>query len=104
VAYVAFDRKPLTRRERANRVRKRDVFSKYGDQARAVLEALLEKYADHGISDIEDHKILELPPFEQYGTKTQIRRGVFGGVEQYARAVSELEKVLYDDVDEKRTA
>jgi len=85
VAHVAFDQKPLTRRERANKVQKRDVFGKYGDQARTVLEALLEKFADHGISDLEDPKVLELPPFDQIGTKTQIRRSIFGGVEQYAQ-------------------
>ncbi|HYE36657.1 EcoAI/FtnUII family type I restriction enzme subunit R [Methylocaldum sp.] len=97
VAHVAFDRKPLTRRERANKVKKRDVFGKYGEQARAVLEALLEKFADHGVQDIEDPKILELPPFDQYGTKTEIRRGIFGGADQYAQAITELEQALYDE-------
>jgi type I restriction enzyme, R subunit len=96
VAHVAFDQKPLTRRERANNVKKRDVFGKYGEQARAVLEALLEKFADHGVQDIEDAKVLELPPFDQFGSKTQIRRGIFGGVEQYTQAVQELEQALYD--------
>ncbi|MFC6978224.1 type I restriction-modification enzyme R subunit C-terminal domain-containing protein [Microbulbifer taiwanensis] len=62
VAHVAFDQEPLTRRERANNVKKRDVFGKYGEQARAVLEALLDKFADHGVQDIEDAKVLELPP------------------------------------------
>ncbi len=104
VAHVAFDQKPLTRRERANNVKKRDIFGKYGDQARAVLEALLDKYADHGISDVEDHRVLELPPFDRYGTKTQIRRGLFGGAGEYAKAVSELERALYDDIGEKRSA
>lgn len=97
VAHVAFDRKPLTRRERANKVRKRDVFGRYGEQARAVLEALLEKFADHGVQDIEDPKILELPPFDQYGTKTEIRRGIFGGADKYAQAITELEQALYDE-------
>lgn len=96
VAHVAFDQKPLTRRERANQVKKRDVFGKYGDQARAVLEALLEKFADHGVQDIEDAKVLELPPFDQFGSKTQIRRGIFGSVEHYTQAVRELEQALYD--------
>lgn len=96
VAHVAFDQKPLTRRERANQVKKRDVFGKYGEQARAVLEALLEKFADHGVQDIEDAKVLELPPFDQFGSKTQIRRGIFGSVEQYSQAVHELEQALYD--------
>ncbi|MGJ0431523.1 EcoAI/FtnUII family type I restriction enzme subunit R [Methylobacter sp.] len=97
VAHIAFDQKPLTRQERANKVQKRNYFGKYGDQARAVLEALLEKYADHGIADIEDPKILELPPFDQYGTKTQIRRGIFGGPEKFTQALSELEQALYQD-------
>lgn len=102
VAHVAFDQKPLTRRERANNVKKRDVFGKYGEQARAVLEALLDKFADHGIQDIEDAKVLELPPFDQFGSKTQIRRGIFGGLEQYTQAVHELEQALYDLAEPKQ--
>lgn len=104
VAHVAFDQKPLTRRERANNVKKRDVFGKYGDQARAVLEALLDKFADHGVQDIEDAKVLELPPFDQFGSKTQIRRGIFGGVDQYTQAVQALEQALYDAEDNKKQA
>ncbi|MBV9108143.1 MAG: DEAD/DEAH box helicase family protein [Gemmatimonadetes bacterium] len=96
VAHVAFDQKPLTRRERAEQVRKRDVFGKYGKQAGAVLEALLDKFADHGVQDIEDARVLELPPFDRFGTKMQIRRGIFGGAEQYTRAVHDLERALYD--------
>src|SRR3954466_7087159 len=87
VAHVAFDKKPLTRRERANQVKKRDAFGRYGEQARAVLNTLLEKFADHGIQDIEDARVLELPPFDQFGSKTQIRRGIFGGIEHYTEAV-----------------
>ena len=102
VAHVAFDQKPLTRRERANNVKRRDVFGKYGEQARAVLEALLDKFADHGIQDIEDAKVLELPPFDQFGSKTQIRRGIFGSVDQYTKAVQELEQALYDQSEFKQ--
>ncbi|MCP5426033.1 MAG: DEAD/DEAH box helicase family protein [Gammaproteobacteria bacterium] len=102
VAHVAFDQKPLTRRERANQVKKRDVFGKYGNQARAVLEALLEKFADHGVQDIEDAKVLELPPFDQFGSKTQIRRGLFGSVENYTQAVQELERALYEPPQQKQ--
>lgn len=102
VAHVAFDQKPLTRRERANNVKKRNVFGKYGAQARAVLEALLEKFADHGVQDIEDAKVLELPPFDQFGSKTQIRRGIFGSVEQYTQAVQELEQALYEQNELKQ--
>ncbi len=64
VAHVAFNQKPLTRRERANKVKECDVFGKYSEQARAVLEALLEKLADYGVQDIENAKVLELPPFD----------------------------------------
>ncbi len=104
VAHIAFDQKPLTRRERANNVKKRDVFGKYGEQARAVLEALLDKFADHGVQDIEDAKVLELPPFDQFGSKTQIRRGIFGGVEQYTQALHELEHALYAAAPEQKQA
>ncbi|MBU0968677.1 MAG: DEAD/DEAH box helicase family protein [Proteobacteria bacterium] len=97
VAHIAFDQPPLTRKERANNVKKRNYFSKYGDEARAVLEALLEKYADHGITNIEDPKILELPPFRELGTKTQIRRGIFGGPDKFSQALTELEQELYKD-------
>jgi type I restriction enzyme, R subunit len=99
VAHVAFDQKPLTRRERANNVKKRDAFGMYGDQARAVLEALLEKFADHGVQNIEDAKVLELPPFDQFGSKTQIRRGIFGGVVHFSQAVRDLEQALYEEGD-----
>ncbi len=96
ISHIAFDQKPLTRKERANNVKKRNYFGKYGDQARAVLEALLEKYADHGIVDIEDPKVLELPPFDTMGSKTQIRRGIFGSTDKFAKAITELEQALYD--------
>lgn len=97
VSHIAFDQKPLTRRERANNVKKRNYFGKYGDQAREVLESLLEKYAHNGIADLEDPKVLELPPFDMFGSKTQIRRGIFGGNEQFTKAITELEQALYDN-------
>lgn len=78
------------------------MFGKYGNQARAVLEALLEKFADHGVQDIEDAKVLELPPFDQFGSKTQIRRGLFGSVENYTQAVQELERALYEPPQQKQ--
>lgn len=95
VAHVAFNQKPLTRKERVNNVKKRDVFGKYGEQARYVLEALLDKFADHGVQDIENPNVLELPPFDKLGSKTQIRRGIFGSLEQYNQALKELENELY---------
>ena len=97
VAHIAFDQPPLSRKERADKVKKRNYFGKYGEEARAVLEALLEKYADHGITNIEDPKILELPPFNTMGSKTQIRRGIFGGPKKYSRAITELEQQIYRD-------
>jgi type I restriction enzyme R subunit len=97
ITHVAFDQKPLTRKERANNVKKRNVFGKYGEQAKAVLEGLVDKFAEHGVQDIENPQILELPPFDQLGSKTQIRRGIFGGLEQYQQAVKELETELYRD-------
>jgi len=65
------------------------------EQARAVLEGLLDKYANHGIADIEDAKILELPPFDGFGTKMQIRRDIFGGTDEFSRALTDREKALY---------
>ena len=104
ITHVAFNQQPLTRRERANRVKKRDVFGKYGAQAQAVLDALLEKFADHGIQDIEDSKVLEMPPFDKIGTKTQIRRGIFGSAENFALAVQELENALYQEATQQKSA
>jgi len=97
VAHVAFNQKPLTRKERANNVKKRDVFGKYGEQAQLVLEGLLEKFANHGVQDIESPKVLELPPFDKLGSKTQIRRGIFGSVESYQQALKDLENEIYRD-------
>jgi type I restriction enzyme R subunit len=96
VAHIAFDQKPLTRRERAENVKRKDVFGRYGEKARLVLNALLDKFADHGVQDIEDPKILELPPFDLIGSRTQIRRGIFGGVNGYEEAVRALEVAIYD--------
>lgn len=95
ITHLAFDQKPLTRRERANKVKKRDVFGKYGDQAKLVLDGLLEKFADHGVQDIEDAKILDMPPFNRIGTKYQIRREIFGSPQKYKQAIQDLEQALY---------
>ena len=94
ICHTAFDQPPLTRSERVKQVKKRDVFTRYGDQARKVLEALLEKYADEGIENIEDIKILKVNPFDQLGTPTEIVR-LFGGKEAYLAALSKLEQQLY---------
>lgn len=94
VCHVAFDRPPLTRKERADQVRKRDAFAKYGEKARAVLEALVEKYADAGIETIEDIKILTLDPFSRLGTAPELIQS-FGGKPAYLSAIRELEAQLY---------
>ncbi len=95
ICHVAFDQPPLTRRERANNVRKRNYFTKYGEQARQVLESLLDKYADEGIHEIENIKVLKEPPISDFGSPTEILKGVFGGKEKYLEAVRELEIELY---------
>ena len=94
VCHVAWDKPPLFRRERAEQVKKRDYFSRYGEQARRVLEALLDKYADEGIGPIEETQILTIAPFTQFGTPIEIIRS-FGGLDQYHRALQELEQALY---------
>ena len=94
IFHIAFEKKPLTRRERAENVKKRNVFAKYGDEARAVLEALLEKYADSSIYEIEDMDILKLDPFVRFGKPAKIAQ-LFGGREGYIRAVRELENEIY---------
>lgn len=94
ICHIAYGKKPLTRRERAEQVKKRDIFNKYGDDARKVLEALLEKYTVSGISQLEDPVILKLEPFRQMGTPAHIAK-LFGGREQYYSAIKELENFIY---------
>ncbi|HNR13398.1 MAG TPA: DEAD/DEAH box helicase family protein [Thermodesulfobacteriota bacterium] len=94
VCHVAWDMPPLTRKERAEQVKKRNYFTKYGDQARRVLDALLDKYADEGIGHIEEPQILSVTPFTQFGTPIEIIR-TFGGMDAYQDAVRELEQALY---------
>ena len=96
VCHVVFDRPPLTRRERAERVKKRDVFARYGGQARAVLEALLQKYADNGLRSVESLDILKVDPLAAFGTPVEIVR-LFGGKSGYLTAVRELESQLYHE-------
>jgi type I restriction enzyme, R subunit len=94
ICHVAFDQPALTRRERAEQVKKRNYFTKYGEQARKVLEALLEKYADTGIENIDDIKILTLDPFSKMGTASELV-SAFGGKSAYIAALHELENQLY---------
>ena len=97
ICHIAYDQKPLTRKERADNVRKRNVFGKYGDQARKVLDALLDKYANEGISQLENRKVLSLDPFRQMGSPASIAK-LFGGNKRYLEAVKELEQMIYNSV------
>ena len=94
ICHVAFDKKPLTRRERAENVRKRDVFSKFGSQARAVLDALLAKYADEGVLNLDDANVLKIAPFTAMGSVMQLINA-FGGRRGFEQAVHELQSALY---------
>ena len=92
--YVAYDKPPLTRRERAQRVRKRTVFDEYGPVARSVLHALLDKYADEGITTLESNEVLRLQPLSDLGSPVELVRS-FGGRPQYLQALQTLERQLY---------
>ena len=94
VCHVAFDAPPLTRKERADNVKKRNVFAKYGDKARAVLDTLLQKYADSGIKSVESLEILKVDPLTAHGTPVEIVK-LFGGRDGYLAAIRELETALY---------
>ena len=94
ITHVAYDQKPLTRRERAENVKKRDFLHKYSGVARQVIEALLEKYANDGITEIERTEVLRLDPFRRMGNPARIAK-LFGGKEGYLRAVKELEEEIY---------
>lgn len=94
ICHVAYEQPPLTRKERANNVRKRNYFTKYGEQARKVLEALLDKYADQGIENMENIQILTVPPINKIGSVTEIIKA-FGSRDKYEKAVRELQNQLY---------
>ena len=94
ICHVAYDQPPLTRKERANNVKKRNYFTKYGEQAKQVLEALLDKYADEGITNIESIEVLRVNPFDAFGSPVEIISN-FGSKEKYLEAVKELEIELY---------
>ena len=96
ICHVAFDKKPLTRKERVNNVKKRDFLSKYSGVAKEVLEALLDKYMNTGIYEIEKTEILKLDPFLKLGKPAKIA-GYFGGKAGYMQAVKELEEAIYAD-------
>jgi type I restriction enzyme R subunit len=94
ICHVAYEQPPLTRKERANNVKKRNYFTKYGEQARKVLEALLDKYADQGIEDMENINILNVPPINKIGSVTEIIKA-FGNRDKYKKAIKELQNELY---------
>jgi type I restriction enzyme R subunit len=94
ICHVAFDRKPLTRRERAENVKKRDVFTKYSGQVRAVLDALLAKYADEGVLNLDDANVLRIPPLSSLGTPVQLIKA-FGGKNQFDAAIYQIQAALY---------
>ncbi|MCP4494161.1 MAG: DEAD/DEAH box helicase family protein [Gammaproteobacteria bacterium] len=95
ICHIAYDQPPLTRKERADNVKKRNYFTQYSDQARAVLDALLDKYADEGLSAVESGKVLKLKPFDDIGTPVEIINNVFGGKADYEKAIQELEQALF---------
>lgn len=96
ICHVAFDARPLTRRERAENVKKRDAFTKYGDKARAVLDALLAKYSDEGVLNLDDANVLRIAPFSTIGTPIELIRA-FGGKPGFEKAVHDLQSELYKD-------
>ena len=97
ICHVAFDRKPLTRRERANNVKKRDFLSKYSGAAREVLDALLDRYMNYGVYDMETTEVLKLESFrKRFGSPAKVA-GYFGGRAGYMKAVQELENAIYSD-------
>lgn len=96
ICHVAFDQPPLTRRERAENVKKRNYFTQYGDAAKAVLEALLDKYAEHGVEDLESMEVLKVQPFDRFGSPYEIINA-FGGKGNYLGAIRELEHAIYKE-------
>jgi type I restriction enzyme, R subunit len=96
ICHVAFDKKPLTRRERAENVKKRDVFTRYEGQARAVLDALLAKYADEGVLNLDDTNVLTIPPLSTLGTRVELVRA-FGGQDGFVAAIREIQSALYQE-------
>jgi type I restriction enzyme R subunit len=94
IMHVAYDQPPLTRKERAERVRKTNYFARYGDQARAIMEALLDKYADQGVESLESPDVLKVIPFPKMGTPVELVLA-FGSRQKYRAAVGDLENRIY---------
>ena len=96
ICHIAYDAKPLTRRERVDGVQKRDYLHKFEGDARKVIEGLMDKYADHGILNIEDNKVLEMNPFDRIGKKSRIMK-LFNGKDGYRQTLLDLENELYKE-------
>jgi len=94
ICHVAFEQPPLTRKERANNVKKRNYFTKYGDKAIKVIDALIDKYADEGIENLESMDVLKINPISSFGSPVEIVKS-FGGKTQYQQAIKELENEIY---------
>ncbi|NQZ57123.1 MAG: DEAD/DEAH box helicase family protein [Lentisphaeraceae bacterium] len=97
ICHVVYDQPPLTRKERANNVKKRNYFTKYSENAQTVLDALLDKYADLGVEEIEKSTILKVPPFTEMGRPAEIAKKAFGSKKAYEEAIVELEAHLYSE-------
>ena len=95
ILHIVFDQPPLTRKERAENVRKRNYFTKYGKKAAEILDALLTKYADSGLDDLENVDVLKVDPIKQYGTQVYIVNNIFGGIAKFREAIKELEAAIY---------
>ncbi len=95
ILHIVFDQPPLTRKERAEHVRKRNYFTKYGEKAAEILNVLLTKYADSGLEDLENVDILKVDPIKNYGTQVYIVNNIFGGIQKYNEAIKELEAAIY---------
>lgn len=95
ILHIVYDKPALTRRERANNVKKRNYFTKYGEKAQAILDLILTKYCDSGLEDLENVDILKLDPIKQFGTQIYIINRIFGGIENYQNAIREMKNCLY---------
>jgi type I restriction enzyme R subunit len=95
ICHIAFDRPALTRAERAGKLKQNSYFDKYSDKAKAVINALLDKYTESGIESIEDIAVLKVPPFNEYGTMTELTKLFGGGRAGYQSLIKEIEQHLY---------
>jgi len=104
ICHVVFDQPALTRKERADNVKKRNYFTKYSDTAQTVLNSLLDKYADIGVTEIESKDVLKVAPFNTMGRPLEIVKNAFGSAQAYKEAISDLERALYEEYDDQHSA